>query len=228
MEWVLYFWCFIKILILKKYKRPLVIGFTGGSGSGKTSLVRELTACFNDQVSVLSQDNYYKPRELQEIDSKGFRNFDLPFSIDSLKMAEDLRLLSEGNVLLLDEYNFNNANAGKKKIEILPASIVLVEGLFVLGEPAIASQLDVKVYVHAKDNLKIIRRIRRDQMERNYPIEDVLYRYENHVYPTFEKYIKPFRDNADIVINNNRNFDVGLSILKGFLKSHLAERNKST
>jgi uridine kinase len=220
---VLYFWGFTKNQILEKYTKPLIIGFTGGSGSGKTSFVRELTAYFKDSVSVLSQDNYYKPRELQEIDPRGFRNFDLPFSIDSEKMAADLRHLAAGHVLVLEEYNFNNAKVGKKTIEILPARIVLVEGLFVLGEPEIAKQLNVKVYVHAKDNLKIIRRIRRDQLERNYPIDDVLYRYENHVYPTFEKYIKPFRDNADIVINNNHNFEVGLEVLKGYLSNYLSE-----
>jgi uridine kinase len=220
---VLYFWGFTKNQILENNKQPLIIGFTGGSGSGKTSFVRELTAYFKEFISVLSQDNYYKPRDLQEMDSKGFRNFDLPFSIDSEKMAADLRHLASGKVLVLEEYNFNNANASKKTIEIRPASVVLVEGLFVLCEPEIAKQLNVKIYVHAKDNLKIIRRIRRDQMERNYPIEDVLYRYENHVYPTFEKYIKPFRDSADIVINNNHNFEIGLEILKGYLKNYLSE-----
>ncbi len=205
--------------------KPLFIGITGGSGSGKTTFVKKIIDHFQEsEVSVLSQDNYYKPRESQIIDTQGFRNFDLPTSIDTVKMASDLQQLSRGEQVILDEYTFNNELAEKRKITIVPAKIVIVEGLFVLSEKCIFDQLDIKVYVHAKDNLKIIRRIKRDRVERNYPLEDVLYRYENHVYPIFEQYIKPYRDNADIVINNNENFNVGLKVLMGFIKNYLEEK----
>lgn len=204
--------------------KPLFIGITGGSGSGKTSFVQKIQQEFSAEgICVLSQDNYYKPREEQLVDEEGIQNFDLPTSIESEKMANDLRKLSRGETVELDEYTFNNELAEKRKIEIEPAKIILVEGLFVLSEKAIFDQLDIKIYIHAKDNLKIIRRIKRDRVERNYPLEDVLYRYENHVYPTFEKYIKPYRDNADIVINNNDNFNVGLKVIRGFIKNFLLE-----
>jgi uridine kinase len=84
--------------------------------------------------------------------------------------------------------------------------------------------LDLKVFLHAKENLKVIRRIKRDQVERNYPIEDVLYRYEKHVMPTFERYIEPYMDIADIVVNNNEDFSVGLEVVKGFIRNKLAEK----
>lgn len=208
--------------------KPLFIGITGGSGSGKTTFVKKLVSLFHDhEVTVLSQDNYYKPRESQIIDTRGFRNFDLPTSIHTDKMAADLRRLAEGIPVELDEYTFNNELAEKRKITIVPARIVIVEGLFVLFEKCIFDQLDIKIYIHAKDNLKIIRRIKRDRVERNYPLEDVLYRYENHVYPIFEQYIKPYRDNADIVINNNDKFDAGLAVVGGFIKNYLREQEKS-
>lgn len=205
--------------------KPLFIGITGGSGSGKTTFVKKIVDLFPEQeVTVLSQDNYYKPRESQIIDTKGFRNFDLPTSIDTEKMAADLRQLARGIAVELDEYTFNNELAEKRRITILPAKIIIVEGLFVLFEKCIFDQLDIKIYIHAKDNLKIIRRIKRDRVERNYPLEDVLYRYENHVYPIFEQYIKPYRDNADVVINNNDKFDSGLDIVIGFIRNYLREQ----
>ena len=87
--------------------------------------------------------------------------------------------------------------------------------------------LDVKVFLHAKENLKVIRRIKRDQVERNYPLDDVLYRYEHHVLPTFERYIKPYMDEADLVVNNNQKFDWGLEILTGYLNNCLEKYNNS-
>ena len=81
--------------------------------------------------------------------------------------------------------------------------------------------MDLKVFLHAKENLKVIRRIKRDRVERNYPLDDVLYRYENHVLPTFEKYILPYKEDADLVINNNTAFAGGLAVLEGFIKSRL-------
>ena len=82
-------------------------------------------------------------------------------------------------------------------------------------------QLDLKVFLHAKENLKVIRRIKRDQVERNYPIEDVLYRYQYHVLPTFERYIRPYMEDADLIITNNSSFDKGLAVLTGFVRHYL-------
>jgi uridine kinase len=85
----------------------------------------------------------------------------------------------------------------------------------------------VKIFVHAKDNLKVIRRIKRDRIERNYPIEDVLYRYEHHVHPTFEQYIAPYQEEADIVINNNKNFEIGLNFIESFIARELVKIENS-
>ena len=97
------------------------------------------------------------------------------------------------------------------------------EGLFVFHYKKIRKQLDLKVFVHAKENLKVIRRIQRDRVERNYPLDDVLYRYQNHVLPAFEKYIEPYKRNADLIINNNKSFEKGLQVFQHFLKAKLAE-----
>jgi uridine kinase len=117
------------------------------------------------------------------------------------------------------EYMFNNKDAVPKKYWLQPAPVIVVEGLFVLHYRKVRALCDLKMFVHAKENLKIIRRIKRDQIERGYPIEDVLYRYEHHVMPSYEKYILPYMEIADVVINNNDSLEQGLEVALGFLKN---------
>lgn len=205
-------------------KRSLLIGITGGSGSGKTTFLTQLKQRFNkEELCVISQDDYYRPKEEQLPDNLGIINFDLPHSIDHEAFVADIQRLTEGENVYRKEYTFNNKLKQPNIITLCPAPIIIVEGIFVFHFPSIRELLDIKVFLDAKENLKVIRRIRRDQEERNYPLDDVLYRYEHHVLPTFERYIKPYRDEADIIINNNKQFDRGLEILSGFIKSYVEE-----
>lgn len=207
-----------------KTNKPFLIGITGGSGSGKTTFIRNLRSSFSaDQLCIVSQDDYYHPREIQKIDKSGVTNFDRPKSIDKDRFAADLLQLLAGNSITKEEYVFNNPKAKPKLITLTPAPIIIVEGLFVFHFKKLRKLLDLKVFLHAKENLKVIRRIKRDQVERNYPLDDVLYRYENHVLPTFEKYILPYKDKADLVINNNRGFDGALEVFKAFVRHRLSE-----
>ena len=121
---------------------------------------------------------------------------------------------------------FNNMDAKPKTLVFKPAPIIIVEGLFVFHFQEIRKLLDLKVFIHAKENLKVIRRIKRDRLERNYPLDDVLYRYEKHVMPTFEQYIAPYVDKADIIINNNTNFIPALDVVKSFLRQKLTNPKK--
>lgn len=204
------------------HTKPFIIGITGGSGSGKTTFINSLRNSFSkEDLCIISQDDYYNPKEMQEIDKNGIHNFDLPKSINKKDFLKDLTKLISGEKITIKEYTFNNRDAVPSYIDINPAPIIIVEGLFVFHFKKIRKLLDLKVYFHAKENLKIIRRIKRDQIERNYPIDDVLYRYENHVLPTFEKFILPYKEHADLIINNNENYDAGLEVFTGFLKSKL-------
>ncbi|MCF8244552.1 MAG: uridine kinase [Saprospiraceae bacterium] len=204
--------------------KPYLIGITGGSGSGKTSFIKALRKSFtNQEVCILSQDDYYFPREQQLTDEAGVKNFDLPTSIDKKSFREDLKQLLAGEVVQRLEYTFNNEKANPKMLRFEPAPVIIVEGIFVFHFKKIRRLLDLKVFLHAKENLKVIRRIKRDQIERNYPIDDVLYRYEKHVLPTFEQYIEPYMQDADIVVNNNSHFSTGLEVLQGFIQKKLAD-----
>lgn len=204
-----------------------IIGITGGSGSGKTSFIRQLKSRFSEEeVCFISQDDYYRPLKEQEADKQGIHNFDIPKSIDKKAFVEDIKRLMAGEVVVREEYTFNNPDAEKKMLIFRPAPVIIVEGIFVLHFKKVRKLLDLKVYLYAKENLKVIRRIRRDQVERNYPLDDVLYRYQHHVLPTYEKYILPYKDEADLVINNNHHFEMGMEVLTGFLKNHLQQYRK--
>ncbi len=199
-----------------------VFGITGGSGSGKTELVRRLQAHFNaGEISVLTQDNYYHPRDSQELDTDGFENFDVPSAFDLDAFRKDLAKLKSGQEVSREEYIHNKQEHETRFVSIIPSRVIVVEGLFIFLDADIRDQIDYKVFVHTKDNLKVIRRIRRDRLERNYPVDVVLHRCEHHVSPAFDKYIAPMRESADIVINNNDQLDKGVDILAGFIRACL-------
>jgi len=202
-------------------KKPYLIGITGGSGSGKTTFIKELRVrCSESQLCIISQDEYYKVREDQVEDLEGVKNFDLPSSIDNKAFILDIKKLRRGEAVSRKEYTFNNKQKEASIIEYKPAKVIIVEGLFVFYNSQIKRMLDLKIFLQAKENLKVIRRIKRDRMERNYPLDDVLYRYENHVMPTYQKYIEPFLPEADLVVNNNVSFEKGLDVVTAFILSH--------
>ncbi len=208
-------------------KRHLLIGITGGSGSGKTSFIQELKKTYStEEVCIISQDDYYRPRDQQQADRQGVTNFDRPKSIDKKAFYRDITRLMKGEPVERVEYTFNNDLQQPKTLVFKPAPVIIVEGLFVLHFTKIRKLLDLSIFLHAKDNLKVIRRIRRDQVERNYPLDDVLYRYQHHVLPTFEKYIKPYIDDCDIIINNNRKFDVGLDVIQRYIRHWLDDEHQ--
>ena len=200
--------------------KPYLIGIAGGSSSGKTSFLNQLVELMpENSISVISQDNYYYPKEQQSLDENGKHNFDLPTSIDRTSFHTDINQLLQGKEVRKKEYTFNNPNAVPREI-ITPASpVVLVEGLFVFYYKEVLESLDLRVFIEADENVKLKRRLKRDFEERGYSEESVLYQWSNHVVPAYENFLLPFRHLADIIIMNNYSYQESLNILAYYLKS---------
>lgn len=199
-----------------------LVGIAGGSASGKTSFLKALKARFaREDLAVINQDNYYFEKQLQKKDARGTINFDLPDAIDRDGLYTDLKQVVGGGRIARKEYTFNNADTVAAMVEVEPAPIIIVEGLFVFHFTELAKMLDLKVYIDARDEIKLQRRLKRDAVERGYPESDVLYRWQHHVKPCYENYLRPYRDHCDIIVTNNVSFDMGLEVLVNHLEAQL-------
>ncbi len=204
-------------------QHPFTVGITGGSASGKTFFLTSLIKRFSaEDICVISQDNYYFPRDQQPKDQNDVINFDLPQSIDINAYVNDINLLKAGKTVERKEYTFNNAKVVPTDFIFRPSPIIIIEGIFVFSEKELSDLLDLKIYIDAKDHIKLKRRIIRDNEERGYDLDDVLYRYEHHVIPTYEKYIEPYKHLSDLVIPNNSDFNTALDVLEAFLRTKVS------
>ena len=204
---------------------PYIIGIAGGSASGKTSFLKEIKKSMpKGSVCVVSQDNYYKPIEEQRVDGNGQVNFDLPESINRVGFYRDLIKINNGEEITIKEYTFNNKNKVPGSIVVQPAPIIIMEGLFIFHYPEIRKSLDLRVYIDARDNVKFERRLKRDAEERGYPENEVKYQWENHVMPSYKKYLRPYRDDSHIIITNNRHYTKGMEVLVNHMKAQLPEK----
>ena len=184
--------------------KPYIIGITGGSGSGKTFFLNCFLKHFTPaEVCLVSQDDYYIPVGEMTAEENKLYNFDLPETIDNQHFLHDIRSILKGENVYKKEYKFNKKNAETKVLEIKPAPILIIEGLFILHFAEIAGLLNLKIFVEADDEMALQRRINRDLTERGYPEPDVRYKWDNHVLPAFQSFLLPYKNNADRIIANN-------------------------
>lgn len=189
-----------------KNNKPVIIGIAGGSGSGKTFFLHSFLHHFKtDEVTLVSQDDYYIPAGEMTQEENKLYNFDLPSTIDDQQFLLDIKKLINGETVYKKEYNFNNPLAVTKILEIHPAPIIIVEGLFILHFTEIHKLIDYKIFIEADENIALERRIQRDGIERGYPEEDVLYKWHNHVVPAYKEYLLPYKDTCNQLIYNNSN-----------------------
>lgn len=190
-----------------------IVGITGGSGVGKTTLINLLYEEFEGKVSTFSLDNYYLPKEEQALDENGIINFDLPTALNTENIERDIHLLTQGKSIKQPVYGFNNPSNKKQSITIEPTELLIVEGLYVMYYEFLRSILDYSVYLEVDQDLQLERRLKRDVNERNYSKEDVLYQWNNHVLPSYDQHVRPYKKDADLVITNNIRFDDNIHIL---------------
>ena len=204
----------------------MIIGICGGSGSGKTTLLNKLKAEFEDlEPSIISLDNYYLPIEQQQKDENGKVNFDLPSALDRQKIGADLTKVINGESIKIKEYHFNSPPDLISYITINPSEILIIEGLFILHYEEIRKLLEITIFVQLDPEIQLQRRILRDSQTRGYSMDEILYQWENHVLPCYEKYIQPYQPHANYFFRNDKFIDEDFEKIKMGIYSKL--RNKS-
>lgn len=185
-------------------KKPYVIGIAGSSGSGKTFFLKCFLNHFKEEeVTLISQDDYYLPANTKTQEENKLYNFDVPEAINRELFHHDINALIEGKTVFKEEYTFNNPDIKPKILEIKPAPLLIVEGLFIFHFEEINKLLDERIFLHAEEHIALERRLKRDLIERGYFEEDVKYKWYNHVLPSFDAYLFPYKAQCDQVIENN-------------------------
>jgi uridine kinase len=180
---------------------PVVIGIAGGSGSGKTTVLNHITREFGaDPIAVLDHDAYYRDLAHLSPERRARFNFDHPDALETELMREHLDRLIEGEAVEKPVYDFTTHTRKDETETVEPRPVIIIEGLLVLAESLLEEQMDIRIYVDAADDIRLMRRIRRDMQERGRSIEGILRQYERTVRPMHLEFVEPSKREADIVI----------------------------
>lgn len=198
----------------------IIIGIAGGSGSGKSTFTNRVKQHFGDDVVVIYHDNYYRRQDGIPFEKRVKVNYDHPDSLETDLLVEHLKQLKEGKTIECPVYDYSQHNRSNEVIKIEPRPVILVEGILLLADPRIRDLLDIKVYVEADADERILRRISRDVEERGRDLNGIIEQYLTTVKPMHYLYVEPTKYLADIVINSGMN-DVAFELMKGKIKDIL-------
>ncbi len=200
----------------------LIIGIAGGTGSGKTSVVEQIVEDLpKDEVCVISQDSYYKDTSNLNYKERQKINFDHPQAIDFDLLVNHLIELKKGNSIEQPIYSFVEHNRLKDTLKTDPKKVVIVEGILILTNPELRDLFEIKVYVHADSDERLIRRLKRDMAERGRSLEEILNRYQTTLKPMHQQFIEPSKEFADIIIPTNRYNTVGVEVIRSIIHQRL-------
>jgi len=182
-------------------RSPVIIGIAGGSGSGKTTVLRRIIEAFgSDEIAVLDHDAYYQDLSDHPPEQRERFNFDHPDALETGLMREHLDELVEGETIQKPIYDFTTHSRKEETETVEPRPVVIIEGILVLAEPELEEAMDIKIYVDTADDIRLMRRIRRDIQERGRAIDGVLRQYERTVRPMHIEFVEPSKRKADIII----------------------------
>lgn len=201
----------------------LIIGIAGGTGSGKTSVVnqiiQELPA---EEVCVISQDSYYKETSHLSYDDCVKINFDHPNSIDFSLLINHLEQLKKGKTIEQPVYSFIDHNRTKDTLTTYPKKVIIVEGILILANAALRDLFDIKLFVHADSDERLIRRLKRDIAERGRDLDEILNRYQSTLKPMHQQFIEPSKEYADIIIPTNKYNTVAVKLLRTIIHQRIS------
>lgn len=201
-------------------QKPLVIGIAGGSGSGKTTVSKEISKRLPaDRVLILTEDAYYNDNSSLSMDERKKINYDHPNAYDTDLLIEQLQDLLDGKAIELPTYNFNILSRAKDTIHVEPADIIILEGILVLASEELRKFMDIKLFVDADDDIRFIRRLQRDTQERGRSIDWIISQYLATVKPSYNQFVEPSKKYADIIIPQGRENQVAIDMVSSKLLS---------
>lgn len=193
---------------------PIVIGIAGGSGSGKTTVVRRLTASLgNAQVTVLEHDRYYRDRSELRLEERAALNYDHPDSLETDLLVQHVRALKAGETVEVPQYDFARHNRLDDRETVSPRAALIVEGILIFADAGLRALMDVKVFVDADDDTRFIRRLQRDITERGRTVASVIDQYLGTVKPMHLEFVEPSKRYADIIVPQGGHNDVAIEML---------------
>ena len=201
----------------------IVIGVAGGTGSGKTTLVKALMNRFGENITVLSHDNYYKQHNELTYEERAKLNYDHPDAFDTDMMIEHLRLLKQGVAIDCPTYDFTVHNRAEGILHIEPEKVIVVEGILIFQDLELCREMDIKIFVDTDADVRLCRRIRRDVRKRGRTIESVIDQYLTTVKPMHEQFVEPSKKNADLIVPEGGKNLIALEMIVGRIQRHIEQ-----
>ncbi len=202
--------------------RVCVVGIAGGSASGKTTIVNRIKENFGDDIVVISHDCYYKAHNELSFEERSRLNYDHPSSFDTDRMIEDVKKLKNSEEVEVPVYDYTIHNRSSQTTHIIPRPVIIIEGILILENKGLRELMDIKVFVDADADERLMRRMKRDMLERARSVESVLTQYAQTVKPMHEQFIEPSKKYADIIIPRGGENHTGIHILQEHLKLMLS------
>ncbi len=201
----------------------LVIGIAGGTGSGKTTLMKNLVKEFGDVITVLSHDNYYKRHDEMSYEERCQLNYDEPDAFDTSLMAYHLDCLRHGEAIDCPVYDYTVHNRSNETVRITPSKVIIVEGILIFENKQLRDLMDIKLFVDTDADVRLCRRIKRDVNKRGRSLESVITQYQTTVKPMHEMYVEPSKKYANLVVLEGGKNVVALNMIIGHIRRHLTE-----
>jgi uridine kinase len=208
--------------------KPIIIGIAGGTGSGKSTVAKEIYRCLPEEsISVIEQDSYYKDQSHLSFEDRTKTNYDHPDAFDTVLLLEHLKMLQDGKAIDKPIYDFSIHNRKKETIRVEPKHIIILEGILILTEPEVRELLNIKIFVDTDADVRIIRRIQRDIEERGRTINSVIDQYINVVRPMHLQFVEPTKRYADLIIPEGGYNKVAIDIMNARVKEIAALMDKN-
>jgi uridine kinase len=206
---------------------PIIIGIAGGTGSGKSTFTNKIKEAFADDTTVIYYDNYYKAQDELPFEERKLQNYDHPDAFETDLLLEHLQKLKNGESVECPIYDYTIHNRSKEVTVIKPSPVIIIEGILVLQDERLRNQMDIKVYVDADADERILRRVIRDVEERGRDLQGIVDQYLTTVKPMHYVYVEPTKAMADVVINSGMNdvaFDVVSAKIRSVIKKSKSEK----